>query len=231
MGKRIISRARGKGGPRYKAPSHRYVAKPKYIQAKEPVSVEILDIIHDPARNTPLAKIKLGKEEKFIIAVEGLKVGDAINFGKDVKLGNILPLKLIPEGVPICGIESLPQSGPKFCKGSGVYGSIISKGERIIIKMPSGQFKEFHPNCLATIGIPAGGGKKDKPFVKAGQLFYKMKAKNKLWPRTSAVKMNPVDHPFGGSTKPGKPKTISRDAPPGRKVGSIAAKRTGKKKK
>lgn len=67
--------------------------------------------------------------------------------------------------------------------------------------------------------------------MKAGQAFYAARARNRLWPRSSAVKMNPVDHPFGGHTKPGTPKTISRRAPPGAKVGSIAARRSGIKKK
>jgi large subunit ribosomal protein L2 len=97
--------------------------------------------------------------------------------------------------------------------------------------MPSKEFKVFNPNCLATIGVSAGGGRGDKPYVKAGQLYYLKQARNKLWPRSSAVKMNPVDHPFGGHTKPGTPKTISRLMPPGAKVGSISARRSGKKKK
>jgi large subunit ribosomal protein L2 len=97
--------------------------------------------------------------------------------------------------------------------------------------MPSEEFKVFNPDCLATIGTPAGGGRRDKPFVKAGQKAHLWDARNKLYPRSSAVKMNPVDHPFGGKTKPGTPKTISRNAPPGAKVGSIAASRSGLRKK
>ena len=71
------------------------------------------------------------------------------------------------------------------------------------------------------------------PFVKAGKKFYVKKAKNKLYPRTSAVSMNAVDHPFGSGrgSHIGKPSTSPRFAPPGRKAGQIRAKRTGRKKK
>jgi len=229
MGKRIIAQARGKGGPRYTAPSHKYAGRVTYPSSK--TKGVVVDICHDPGRNSPVAKVSTPLGEFLMIAVEGLKVGDEVEIMGRVSRGCIARLCDIPEGVPICGIESYPMSGPRFCRGSGTYATIISKEKKITVKMPSGKFKEFHPNCLATVGIPAGGGRYDKPFVKAGQAFYAAKARNRLWPRTSAVKMNAVDHPFGGSTKPGKPKTVSRDMPPGKKVGSISARRTGKKKR
>jgi large subunit ribosomal protein L2 len=71
----------------------------------------------------------------------------------------------------------------------------------------------------------------DKPVLKAGKKAKIMKGKNKLFPKTSGVAMNAVDHPFGSGRgrHMGKPRTVSRNAPPGRKVGSIASKRTGKK--
>ncbi len=228
MGKRIIQRARGKGGPRYRAPSHRYAGKVEYnfIKAK------VIDIVHDPGRDAPLAKLKVDGEEKFIIAAEGLKVGDVINIKGEARVGNVLPLHKIPKGTSIFAIETRPGSGPKLCCSPGTKAVVISHDpEKVIIQLPSKEFKALNPNCLATIGIPAGGGRDEKPFIKAGQVFYLMRARNKLWPRTSASKMNPVDHPFGGRTKPGKPKTVSRHAPPGAKVGSIAARRTGKKKR
>jgi large subunit ribosomal protein L2 len=229
MGKRIISRARGAGGPRYRVPSHRYKGKPSYDFRG---LAKVIDIIHDPARDSPLAVV-LTKErlKKFIIPAEGLKVGDEISIGEgSTNTGNILPLSSAPKGAFVFAIEKNPGSGPKFCNGTK---AIVTGQEenKVILQMPSLKFKDFNPRCLATIGVPAGGGRRDKPFVKAGQNFYKARARNRLWPRSSAVKMNPVDHPFGGHTKPGTPKTISRWAPPGAKVGSIAAKRSGLRKK
>ncbi len=208
MGKRIISRARGKGGPPYRSPGHRF------------------------ARDTPLAKILTkDKKEKLVVAAEGIKVGDKLTIGSGVRIGNVLKLFQMPKGSYVFGIETVPGSGPKFCLSSGTRAIVVSiEPGKVILQMPSKAFKNFHPNCLATYGIPAGAGRADKPFVKAGQKHFAMHARNKLWPRSSASAMNAVDHPFGGSAKPGKSKSISRHAPPGAKVGSIASKRTGKRK-
>jgi len=89
------------------------------------------------------------------------------------------------------------------------------------------------PKCRATIGVLAGGGRPEKPLLKAGVSFYKMRAKNKLWPKVCGQSMNAVDHPHGGSRSSMKnyPYAVSRNAPPGAKVGSISARRTGRKKK
>jgi large subunit ribosomal protein L2 len=228
MGKRIIPRARGKGGPPYKSPSHRYPGKISYRFKK----AKVIDIIHDPSRDAPLAKLKTERGEILIIAAEGLKVGDELDIEGKAKAGNVLPLNKIPKSSFIFAIENYPGSGPKLCCSAGTKGFIVSgEPDKVVVQMPSKQFKTFNPKCLATVGVAAGGGRADKPFVKAGQMFYAMKARNKLWPRTTGVKMNPVDHPFGGRTKPGIPMTVSRRSPPGAKVGSISARRTGRKKK
>jgi large subunit ribosomal protein L2 len=101
------------------------------------------------------------------------------------------------------------------------------------VQLPSSKTKRFLPDCRATIGIIAGSGRKEKPFLKAGTRHYAMKAKNKLYPSVSGTSMNSVDHPFGGSSSAhkGRPTQAARNAPPGRKVGKIAPKRTGRKKR
>lgn len=230
MGKRIISRARGHGGPRYRSPSHRYAGKITYNFSG---SAEIIDIVHDTGRDAPLALIRTINGERLIVAAEGLKVGEIIEIGKgQPRKGNILPLSQIPKSSYVFAIENYPGSGPKLCCSAGTRALLYSHEQnRVILQMPSKHFKYVNPNCLATIGIPAGGGRAEKPFIKAGQVYFAAFARNKLWPRSSAVKQNPVDHPFGGRTKPGWPKSVSRNAPPGQKVGSIASRRTGKRKK
>ncbi len=228
MGKRIIVRARGKGGPRYKSPGHRFAGNISYSFNKG----QVIDIIHDAARDAPLAKMMTDRGEKLIVATDGIKVGDTVEIRGEPRVGNILPLSQIPKGSSVYGIESFPCSGPKICLSPGTCGIIISSDEKkVTVQMPSRNFKEFNPTCLAAMGKPAGWGRKDKRYVKAGQLFFAKGARNKLWPRTSAVCMNPVDHPFGGKTKPGTSKSISRRAPPGAKVGSVASRRTGLKKR
>ena len=105
--------------------------------------------------------------------------------------------------------------------------------DRIVVQLPSSKTRDFKPDCRASIGVIAGSGRKEKPFLKAGKRYYAMKAKNKLWPQVSGTSMNAVDNPFGGSSSAhkGRPTQAPRSAPPGRKVGKIAPKRTGRRKK
>jgi len=235
MGKRIIARARGKGGPRYRAPSHRYLGRVEYkvVSGFDKIEGEVIDILHDPGRSAPVALIKFDDgDKKLHIASENLKQGDKIVYGGKVKQGNVLPLVSIPEGTKIFGIETFPGSGPKLCRSSGSFAIISGKKKnRITVTLSSGKTKELNSKCLATIGISAGGGRIKKPWLKAGKKYHALKARGKLYPRTKGVAMNPVDHPFGGKTKPGISKAVSRHAPPGRKVGSIAPRRMGKKKR
>ncbi len=109
---------------------------------------------------------------------------------------------------------------------------IVSKSSKsCIIQLPSKKEKALNPNCRATLGVPAGGGRVEKPWTKAGKKWIAMHARGKLYPRTSGGAMNAIDHPFGGGYPGlGRPKSVSRHAPPGRKVGSISPKRSGKRK-
>lgn len=233
MGKRIMQRARGKGGPAYSSPSHRFAGPISYPREG---MVIVKDIMHDTGRDAPVAELMDENRKTFlVIAAEGISVGDTVKVAiadAQPSNGNILPLKSIPKGAPIFALENFPQGGPKLCCTAGSRAIIIAHDEnKVTVQMPSKMIKEMNPNCLATVGIPAGGGREDKMFVKAGQKHYLMRARNKMWPRSSAVKMNPVDHPFGGHTKPGMPKSASRWAPPGQKVGAVAPKRMGMRKK
>lgn len=236
MGKRIISQNRGKGTPTYTAPSHKYKADLRHLKFEGTLKAEVIDIEHDPARNCPIALVKLPDgRETYIMAVEGMGIGETIEYGENVSLkpGNSTYLKNIPEGTPICNIENQPGDGGKFARASGTFAILVAHEEdRVLVQMPSGKLKWLNPKCKATIGVVAGGGRTDKPFVKAGKKYYKMKSKAAKWPRVRGVAMNAVDHPFGGGKHQhvGRPKTVSRNAPPGRKVGSIAARRTGVRK-
>ena len=237
MGKRITSQNRGKGTPTYRAPSHRYKAPLKLIKAdkNETVKARVVEVLHDPARSAPIGRVELPDgTERLLLIPESLCVGDEIACGAsaEIKAGNILPLAEIPEGVPICNIESQPGDGGCFARASGVYAMLVAHDvQKTVVQLPSGEMKWLHPHCRAMIGTVAGGGRLDKPFVKAGKKFHKLRSRAAKYPRVRGVAMNVVDHPFGGGgwQHPGRPKTVSRNAPPGRKVGSIAARRTGKR--
>lgn len=236
MGKNLIQQKRGKGSPTYRAVSFRYRGIAKYPPYNKSNIGIINDIIHCSGHSSPLLDVEFDDKEKCLLqAPEGVKVGDSISIGENAPInrGNILPLKSIPEGTSIFNIESSPGDGGKFVRASGTFARIITKFEKsVVVVLPSNKRKEFTPECRASIGVIAGGGRTEKPFLKAGTKFYKMKAKNKLWPIVSGLSMNAVNHPLGGrsSHAKGHQATVSRNAPPGRKVGLIAARRTGRKK-
>ncbi len=235
MGKRLMSQNRGKGTPTYRATSSRFKANLEHIRTfgDETITGTITEVIHDTARNAPITRVKFENgEERLILAPEGVGVGDriAVGAGAEVTVGNVLPLGKIPDGCPVCCIESQPGDGGSFARATGVNAIVVShEANKVVIQLPSGEMKWLNPMCRATIGIVAGGGRTDKPFVKAGKKWYKMANKATKWPVVRGVAMNAVDHPFGGGGRqhPGRPKTVSRGTPPGRKVGSIAARRTG----
>ena len=239
MGKSLIQQKRGKGSPRYRAPSFRYKGTSRFTEYEEDksISADIKDILHSSGHSGPLMELQYSNGETGLLqAPEGIRVGDRIEIGKDVeiKTGNILPLKSIPEGTSIYNIESNPGDGGKFVRTSGAFARIITKSEEgIVVELPSSKRRIFLPDCKAIVGVIAGSGRTEKPFLKAGNKFYAMRAKNKLWPIVSGTSMNSVNHPFGGSSSHAKgiPTQSARNSPPGRKVGKIAPKRTGRHKR
>ena len=96
--------------------------------------------------------------------------------------------------------------------------------------MPSGSKKTVSAACRASVGIAAGGGRPDKPMLKAGRAFHKYRVKRNSWPKVRGVAMNPVEHPHGGGNHQhiGHASTSNRLSVPGQKVGLIAARRTGR---
>jgi len=232
MGGKIRTQRKGKGSPTYKASSHKGKGETKTKNAE--TTGTVIDIQHDPARTAPIAIIEFEDgETRNILAPENLAVNDEIQIGvtAPIEEGNTLPIGEIPEGVPIHNIELQPGDGGKLVRSSGTYAFVVThEKDGVRISLPSKSFKKISTKCRATVGKVAAGGRLEKPFVKAGNKHHAMKARGKQYPRVSGVAMNAVDHPFGGSAKPGKAKTVSRHESPGRKVGNIAAKRSGQKK-
>ncbi|MDS0475496.1 50S ribosomal protein L2 [Natrinema sp. 1APR25-10V2] len=236
MGRRIQGQRRGRGTSTFRAPSHRYKAKLDHKKEEDDDIVRgtVVDIEHDPARSAPIAAVEFEDgDQRLILAPEGITVGEELQVGvsAEIKPGNTLPLAEIPEGVPVCNIEANPGDGGRFARASGTNADLITHDRNAaVVQLPSGEVKRLDPQCRATIGVVAGGGRTEKPMVKAGNKYHKMKARGTKWPRVRGVAMNAVDHPFGGGGRqhPGKPKSVSRDAPPGRKVGDISSRRTGR---
>ncbi|MFH1065042.1 MAG: 50S ribosomal protein L2 [Nanoarchaeota archaeon] len=240
MGKQLIQQKRGKGSITYRVPSHRYYGALKHRNYDETEKTgvtqgKITDFVKCPGHSAPLARVSYGSEKVLVPAPELVKVGDEVvsGAGAPVTAGNTLPLKNIPDGTLIYNIELQPGDGGKLARTSGTFARVVTKtGNKVVIELPSRKQRPFLGDCRATIGIIAGTGKREKPYLKAGKKYHAMKAKNRMYPRTSGVAMNSVNHPFGcgRGRHVGRPKTVSRNAPPGRKVGLIGARRTGRKR-
>lgn len=200
----------------------------------------VKEIVHDPGRGAPLAKVVFRDpyhykhRTEYFVAVEGMYSGQYVFVGSKAALavGNVLPLSAIPDGTVVCNVEGELNDKGQFARASGTFATVIGRnedGDQVRIRLPSGDRKTVKAECRAMVGVVAGGGRIDKPILKAGVQWHKFKAKRHIFPRVRPVAMNPVDHRFGGGNHQhlGRPATISRLAPPGRKVGKIAARRTG----
>ncbi|KAL7751564.1 60S ribosomal protein L2 [Sorochytrium milnesiophthora] len=244
MGRVIRAQRKGAGGifkahtkHRKGAAQHRQL---DYAERNGYIKGLVREIIHDPGRGAPLAKVifrdayKYKQRTEIFIATEGMYTGQFVYCGKKAQLavGNTLPLEALPEGTIVSNIEEKAGDRGALARASGNYATIIGHNhdEGVTrVKLPSGAKKALKSVCRATIGIVAGGGRIDKPLLKAGRAYFLNKAKRNRWPKTRGVAMNPVDHPHGGGNHQhiGHASTVARDSPAGKKVGLIAARRTG----
>jgi large subunit ribosomal protein L2 len=237
LGKRILQRHRGKGGLQYRAPQIGKFAKVRYPFVPEGITaaMKVLDIVHERGRAYPLAEVDYSGKKFFLPAVSGTVVGSQIQIGPQasVTTGNILPLANIPEGSSICNIERYLGDGGRLVRQAGESAILFANTPQgSTIRMPSGRTAFLSSKCRASIGIVSGGGRTEKPFLRAGAKYHLMKSKGKMYPRMRGIAMAAVYHPFGGGRHqhPGKSTSTSRNAPPGRKVGHIAPRKTGRKR-
>jgi len=240
MGKRITQQARGKGSFTFRVRKKAYKHRINYPALKTEGKAKIVKLFNSSGHSAPLAKIEVGEKDKkqiFIIpAADGVYEGQEIWIGKrpdnkSVEKGDIIVLKDISQGTKVFNIESIPGNGGRYLRSSGSSGIVMNKEkEKVEIVIRRRRIK-LHENCRAVIGIVAGDGRKMKPLIKAGKRHHIMKSVGRKWHRTSAVKVNAVDHPFGsGRGKRIKSKIAKRNSSPGLKVGHIRPKRTGKRK-
>ncbi len=238
MGKRIRTQRRGHAGPTFQASTQKRTAPAKYplTDPQHTITGKIENILHEPGRGTPLAKIRLETGQTYhFITPEDTHQGQAIQIGNQapIEIGNVLPLNNIPEGTMICGIELHPGDGGKIARSSGTYATVVAHTPQgTMIKFPSGKTRYVNNHSRATIGIVAGAGRLEKPFLKAGTRYHMKKAKGHKYPRTRGRAMVAAAHPYGSSKRGArKVTTVARGAPPGKKVGLIAARGAGKKQK
>lgn len=164
---------------------------------KDGVSAVVDSIQYDPNRSARIALlIYEDGEKRYILAPNGLQVGQSIQSGADVapEVGNALPLSAIPLGTIIHNIELRPGQGGIMARSAGSFAQLAGRdGNYAIIKLPSGETRKVLVTCRATIGVV---GNSDHALEKSG------KAGRSRWlgrrPRVRGVVMNPVDHPMGG---------------------------------
>lgn len=238
MGRRIIQQRAGKGTQNFRSPKHKKRGAVKHIPltGDKVVTGKVMKFIHEGGRGVPLALMDYDNGiKKFLwLSPEGIFIGDTFQVGTktEIAIGNTMALKNIPEGTLVYNIELQPGDGGKMVRASGSTATVMTRTERgVQVLFPSGKRKTFNRMSRATIGVVAGGGRITKPYLKASAKMFQVRTKAIRWPVVTKSGMNANSHPFGGGRKKraGKSTTTSRNAPPGRKVGLIAARQSGRK--
>ena len=187
---RITVRHRG-GGNRRK---YRLI---EFKRQKFDVPGKVMTIEYDPNRSAHIALIQYEDGEKrYIIAPNGLKVGDTISAGKDadIKPGNALPLENIPVGTFIHNVELYPGKGAQLARSAGNMAQLMAKEGRLaLLRLPSGELRNVPINCMATIGQVGNLDHENVKIGKAGR-----KRNMGIRPTVRGSVMNPNDHPHGG---------------------------------
>jgi len=168
-----------------------------FKRANHGVAGEVLSVEYDPNRSAFISLVQYADGEKrYIIAPNGIKVGQKIEQGPGVppEVGNAMPMSEIPLGSLIHNIEMSPGQGAKICRSAGSYAQLLGREDKYAtIKLPSGEMRKVLSACLATIGSVSNS---------EHNLLRKGKAGRSRWmgirPRTRSTAMNPVDHPMGG---------------------------------
>ena len=187
---RITSRHRGGGVKR----RYRII---DFKRNKDGVPAKVATIEYDPNRTSYIALLNYADGEKrYIIAPEGLKVGDTVESGSnaDIKVGNALELKDIPVGTTVHNIEMTPGKGGQLARSAGTEAQLMAKEGRFAqLRLPSGEFRRVFLKCKATIGSVGNASHELITLGKAGKSRYLGKR-----PHVRGTVMNPVDHPHGG---------------------------------
>ncbi len=187
---RITVRHRG-GGNRRK---YRII---DFKRQKTNIPATVLTLEYDPNRSAHIALVQYEDGEKsYIIAPNGLKVGDTIVAGEtaDIKPGNALPLSSIPTGTFIHNVELYPGKGAQFARAAGIMAQLMAKeGKFALLRLPSGELRNVPVECMATVGQVGNSDHENVKIGKAGR-----KRNMGIRPTVRGSVMNPCDHPHGG---------------------------------
>jgi large subunit ribosomal protein L2 len=159
---------------------------------------KVIALEYDPNRSARIALLEYeDSERRYILAPLGLKVGDTVRSGKegvDIRVGNAMPLRVIPLGTQIHNIEMYPGHGGQIVRSAGVSAQLMAKeGSYATLRMPSGEFRLIVLECIATIGVVGNPEHENERWSKAGKSRWKG-----IRPTVRGSVMNPRDHPHGG---------------------------------
>jgi len=164
---------------------------------KDGVPAKVFSIEYDPNRTSRIALLHYADGEKrYILAPEGLKVGDTVQSGSgiDIKIGNSMPLSEMPLGSFVHNVELKPEKGGQLGRSAGSSLQVLAKeGDYAQLKMPSGEVRIIRLNCRATYGVVGNSEQENLSLGKAGRSRWVGRR-----PHVRGVAMNPVDHPMGG---------------------------------
>jgi large subunit ribosomal protein L2 len=187
---RVTSRHRGGGHKR----CYRII---DFKRDKNGIPAKVFSIEYDPNRSSRIALLNYADGEKrYIIAPDGLKVGDAVvsGSGSEIKVGNALPLKEIPLASFVHNVEMRPGKGGQLGRSAGTSIQLMAReGKYAQLKMPSGEVRMVSVDCMATYGVVGNIDHENISLGKAGRSRWLG-----IRPHTRGVAMNPVDHPMGG---------------------------------
>jgi large subunit ribosomal protein L2 len=187
---RVTCRGRG-GGHKQK---HRLV---DFKRQKMGLNAKVLAIEYDPLRTARLALLEYTDGVKaYILAPNGLQVGAKVQCGSNVppEVGNSMPLKAVPVGMPIHNLEMIRGRGAQLVRAAGASASLMSRDAGYaVVRLPSGEIRRINEECFATIGQVGNLEHENEVLGKAGR------SRHRGWhPLSRGVAKNPVDHPMGG---------------------------------
>ncbi|MHB8524441.1 MAG: 50S ribosomal protein L2 [Limisphaerales bacterium] len=168
-----------------------------FKRSKRGMEASVLAIEYDPIRTARLALLEYKDGEKtYIIAPNGLQVGAKVVSGAAAppEVGNSLPLKAIPIGLPIHNLELLPGKGGQIVRSAGTAATVMARDQGVaVVRLPSGEIRKVHEDCYATIGQVGNTEHENVVLGKAGRSRHRG-----IRPLSRGVAKNPVDHPMGG---------------------------------
>ena len=187
---RVTSRHRGGGHKRF----YRII---DFKRDKVGMDAKVAAIEYDPNRSARIALLQYTDgERRYIIAPDGVKVGDVLRSGSDaeIKVGNSMPLANIPAGTFVHNIEMRPGKGGQIARSAGMSVQLMAKeGNFAQLRLPSGEIRNVPAECRATIGTVGNADHENISIGKAGRSRWLG-----IRPQSRGVVMNPVDHPHGG---------------------------------